>query len=293
MRLVTKVSPVYLPEPDQTSVLRLGLRKLPSPEWLLVDADFMQFYRNKLQLRENQSDKVFQALPGSEPAQRELQKLVIHHLANDHSNKYEVKHGSISQVESGLGWTLDDESLWSTSLWIQEDVCLMELQDDEYRLTAASVCAPSNWALEQKIGRSLDDIHQPVPGYARQLSSRVNRLFASLKPDKPLLRFNWSVQDSNELFWRKDLPQPEPRTGESGESGESGELYWRVERQTLRRLPISGAVVFTIRIFIHSFSRLASMPYFLSNSQHLIDRLSCDQKKYKGLMEFRKPAAGG
>lgn len=279
MRLYSKVSPVYFPESAQTSVLRLGLNKLAPHEWLVVDEDFSQFYRNKLQCREFHRDKVFQALPGSEAAQRELQDLVIDHLTNDHSNSYQVLSGSISHTPSGSRWSLDNESLWHTSLWIQEDLCLMELRDDEYFLTAASVSAPSNWALEEKIGRSLDDIHNPVPGYARELSRRTNRLFASLKPDRPLLRFNWSVQNSAELFWRNDLAQDNLEEEREG-------LYWRVERQTLRRLPESGAIVFTIRIFIHSFTAMGKITNFPSNWQKMIGQLPCDQKKYKGLLNI-------
>lgn len=258
-------------------MLRLGLRKLAPQEWLVVDDDFEQFFHNKQQSRERYGEKVYQALPGSEAAQLELQNLVMAHLINDHSNTYEFSRESITHRSCDLRWRVDDESLWHTSLWIQEDICLMELHGDDYRLTAASVCAPSNWALEEKIGRSLDEIHHPVPGYAQQLSGRVNRLFTSLKPDKPLLRFNWSVQKSSELFWRSDLLQ------QSVDTEAPGELYWRVERQTLRRLPETGAIVFSIRIFIHSFSDLDLYRGVPADWRSMIRRLPGDQKEYKGL----------
>ena len=234
-------------------------------------------------MQELYPDKVYQALPSSEAAQQEFQHLVIDHLKNDHTNKYKISNESIGHVHCNLSWFLDDESLWHTSLWIQEDVCLMELRGDEYCLTAASVCAPTNWPLEEKIGRSLDDIHKPVPGYGRYLSQRVNKLFASLKPYKPLLRYNWSVQNSTELFWRKDLTPVDTR------QGGFQEYFWRVERQTLRRLPETGAIVFTIRVFIHRVSALDSTPDFSNNWQRMIDRLPADQKAYKGLMQFKEP----
>ena len=154
----------------------------------------------------------------------------------------------------------------------------MELRGDDYYLTAASVCAPSNWALEEKIDRSLDDIHQSVPGYGQQLSRRVNRLFANLKPERPLLRFNWSVQDTAELFWRTDLQEQSPQ------QQRLEERYWRVERQTLSRLPETGAIVFTIRIFLHSFSAMGHSTGFPANLQRVVDRLPHDQKEYKGLV---------
>ena len=278
MYLISKVQPVYLPEAKQHSVLRLGLKTLDHQEWLVVDDDFGQFYENKMQVRKLHGDKVYGSLPGSEPAQQELQRLVLGHLTNDHSNKYEITGKTINNLPCNLSWPLDDFTLWHTSLWVQDDICLMELRDGEYCLTAASVCAPSNWALEEKIGRSLDAIHGTIPGYAQRLSRRVNKLFANLKPARPLLRYNWSIQDSPELFWRKDLLQ------KNEAQAKPDELFWRVERQVLRRLPDTGAIVFTIRIFIHSFSvmsRAAEFPEILSR---LLGQLPAAEKNYKGLL---------
>jgi hypothetical protein len=303
MQLISKVMPVYLPEPDQATVLRLGLRKLDPGDWLVVDNDFTQFHDNKLHTRTAHGDKVYAALPGSEPAQQELRQLVLGHLTNDHSSKYEISGSKIAHRDCNLSWSLDDESLWQTSLWVQEDICLMELRDREYCLTAASVCAPSNWPLEQKMGCSLDDIHGPVPGYGQQLSRRVNRLFANLKPDRPLVRFNWSVQELPELFWRKDLrnavgadkaPEEElakwlEKGVEKGLEKEATDFFWRVERQTLRRLPRTGAIVFTIRIFIHSFSVMSRAADFPTSLSSLLGQLPVAERNYKGLLALQRP----
>ena len=295
MQLLRKVSPVYFPQPEKSTVLHLGLKKLEPGEWLIVDEDFGQFHANKLHVRNIHGDKVYAALPGSEPAQQELQQLVLGHLTNEHSNTYEISGSNIKHKARALNWSLGDESLWQTSLWVQEDICLMELRDGEYCLTAASVCAPSNWPLEQKIGRSLDDIHGPVPGYGQQLSRRVNRLFANLRPDRPLFRFNWSVQQYPELFWRKDLDKQPAQLDlnkgwEKGFGQGANALFWRVERQTLRRLPQSGAIVFTIRIFIHSFAALELTSGFTTNLGQLIGALPIAEKKYKGLLDLENLA---
>jgi hypothetical protein len=302
MYLLSKVMPVYLPEPDQATVLRLGLRKLDPGDWLVVDDDFRQFHDNKLHTRAAHGDRVYGALPGSEPAQQELRQLVFYHLLNDHSSNYEVTGSKIAHRDCNLSWSLDDESLWQTSLWVQEDICLMELRDRQYCLTAASVCAPSNWPLEQKMGCSLDHIHGPVPGYGQQLSRRVNRLFANLKPERPLVRFNWSVQEFPELFWRKDLnsdigaeqtldsePGTEPDKNPATELKKPApDFFWRVERQTLRRLPQTGAIVFTIRIFIHSFSVMHRAADFSTNLSRLLGQLPAAERDYKGLLALQR-----
>lgn len=313
MHLNSKVSPVYLPEPDQRSVLRLGLKRLDPRQWLIRDADFATFYQNKLAGAERHADKVYRALPGSEPAQQELRALILDHLVQDHGEYYRVQQNRLIYQPAGISFPLDEQSLsqtshsqssrsqpslsktsisepspsqaslfqsslWQTSLWVQEDLCILEPHDGTFTLTAASVCAPSNWKLEDKIGCSLDQIHGPVPGYGRELSRRVNRLFTSLKPDKPLFRFNWSIQTAPELYWRDLLPAAE------GMADGKEKRFWRVERQTLRRLPKTGAVIFGIRIFIHSFADLQRLPHFASSIDAILDNLPEDQRRYKGLL---------
>ncbi|MCB1670364.1 MAG: DUF3445 domain-containing protein [Gammaproteobacteria bacterium] len=277
MRLDSSVPPIYLPETDQRTVLRLGLNRLDSHQWLIHDQDFITFYRNKLATRQQDGERVYQALPGSEPAQRELHALVLDHLLQDHERLFNRDGERLFYLPAGLVFSTAEDSLWQTSLLVQEDLCVLEPVDNTYRLTAASVCAPSNWKLEDKIGRSLDAIHAPVPGYGSELSARVQRLFALLKVDKPLLRYNWSIQSQPELFWREDLPQRAvPADDPNG-------LSWRVERQVLRRLPETGAIVFSIRIFIHRCSALNETPGFRENLARLLERLPIEQRHYKGL----------
>jgi hypothetical protein len=286
MLLNSKASPIYLPEPDQRSVLRLDLKRLDPRQWLIRDADFGEFYRNKLIAAETLADKVYRALPGSEPAQQELRALILDHLVRDHGGHYRVEQNRLVCLPAEISFPLDGQSqtqslyhstLWQASLWVQEDLCILEPQDGTFVLTAASVCAPSNWKLEEKIGCSLDQIHSPVPGYGRELSMRVNRLFNSLKSAKPLFRYNWSVQSTPELLWRESsAPADEPDT-------DNGQRYWRVERQTLRRLPMTGAVIFGIRIFIHSFADLQRFPRFATSIETLLEKLPSSQRRYKGL----------
>jgi len=277
MLLHSRVKPVYLPEPDQHTVLRLALRRLDPRVWLVVDEDFPAFHQHKLFVRQAGFDKVYQALPCSEAAQQELHTLVLDHLVQDHPDSFQPQDGEIACLALGRRFPCAFESLWHTSLLVQEDLCILEPEGETFRLTAASLCAPSNWLLEHKIGRTLDVIHEPVPGYQAVLAARVRRLFASLKPDKPLLRFNWSVQPRPELLWRTD-------TGQTVNSTTAGEgRYWRVERQTLRRLPQTGAVVFGIRIFIHPFDGLADPERFEADLAGIVARLPIEQRLYKGL----------
>lgn len=271
MHLQSKTKPPYFPEPDQTTILRLGLHPLQHKDWLVTDEDFLQFQQHKQQMGKLHHDKVFQALPSSLPAQREFGSYLLQYLQQHRPRQYQIDGEILTHRESNTSWPIVTEDLWQSSLWIQEDICLMEEGAAGYVLSAASLCSPSNWKLEDKIGKTVDRIHDPVPGYQQQLAERVNRLLKGIKTNKPMLRYNWSLQANSELCWREDIA-----------SAEEG-LHWRVERQTFLRLPETRAVVFGIRLFIHSFETMAEHCQFDTNLSAIVARLPLAMRGYKGL----------
>ena len=133
---------------------------------------------------------------------------------------------------------------------VAEDFCLLMPDTAHptqgYRLVGASLCSPSAWRLADKIARPLAAIHQPVPGYVEKLARPVDRLFAQLKPDRLMGRFNWIVTDSPAAF--RPFRPPIATPGQGWDAG--AELWLRVERQTIQRLPMTGAILFTIRTHI-------------------------------------------
>jgi hypothetical protein len=138
---------------------------------------------------------------------------------------------------------------------VAEDFCLLtpDAASGEYRLVAAVLCFPSRWLLSEKLGRPLTPIHDPVPGYAAELAKRVNRVFEALRPERPLVRVNWTVQPTAELF----LPQSETVKSAGPAPATTGPFYLRTERQTLVRLPRTGAVAFGIKTSVTPVDCLA------------------------------------
>jgi hypothetical protein len=103
---------------------------------------------------------------------------------------------------------------------------------------AACVCSPSHWRLREKLGRPVDVIHGRVTGYQDELARRVDAFFERLRVGTAVVRRNWTVHETSERFEPVSPPPlgvPPP------------EQWLRSERQTLQRLPRSGAVQFTIR----------------------------------------------
>lgn len=278
MKLDSSNTPIYLPDTKQTSVLRLGFKNCAVDNWIFTANNLKDFNQHKRKVGSSLLDRCYAASPESTDAQNEFYDHLLEHLVTFPKLGYGRQNNSLIHKQEALSWEIQNKNLWQASLWVPEDFCLLEKIADDFVMTAASICSPSNWILEEKIGQTVDFIHGPVPGYDKELSERVNRFLSGLPTNRVLLRYNWSIQPGNELFWRDDLDPAFDTI-----SSVCTNMYWRIERQTFIRLPKSKAIVFGIRIFLHSFDSLGKTAGFNKSIEQLIEQLPADQKHYKGL----------
>lgn len=182
----------------------------------------------------------------------------------------------LREVEWASGRAAQDHMehpLVAASRLVADDLCVLERRDGEWVLTAAVVCAPSRWVLAEKLGHSVSAIHSPVPNYATDLDQLVTSFFDRLSIEKAVWRLNWTLVDSPELFlWPRDSQAPHPRS-----------WFFRVERQTLRRLPQSDAIVFTIRTYVTSLDELlATHPEHGEDLLLALETAPAETLEYKG-----------
>ncbi len=139
-----------------------------------------------------------------------------------------------------------------------EDMCLLTKRDDEdiYRLIGAAVAWPTDWHPHEKMGLPMTALHAPIEGYEEQLSAPVDRFMAKLKAGAIYGRCNWFVAPTGEKRWIAEGPPEETFAHVTPENaGET--LFIRSERQTLRRLPQTGAILFTIGIYVSPLGQLS------------------------------------
>ena len=99
-------------------------------------------------------------------------------------------------------------------------------------------------------------------------------------------RLNWSVMDDPTLFqpagkWRDahDATITERNAGDR--------LHLRVERQTLRRLPDSKAVLFGIRVHVYPLARVIDTPPIAAALAEAVRALPAEMAHYKSLPMFQ------
>jgi hypothetical protein len=104
---------------------------------------------------------------------------------------------------------------------------------------------------------------------------------ARLKADQPMVRSNWTIEDHCALF--------QPIGPSAPLLSDPSQLWVRMERQTLRALPLSGGSLFTIRTYQQPITQYVARGADKAQTLHsLIKRLPDDVAKYKSLLHYRE-----
>lgn len=271
----------YFAFQEHKDLLAMGLHKLDLDDWLIPDRHLPDQVSAKRTLWQEKGSSVFSALPSSADAQLEVARAMGAHLPRRYPELYADLTGGLycKATRETLRWNETDQALLTASWAVQEDLCILQPVADQYALTAASLCAPSYWRLLDKIGLPLDEVHGPVPGYAEQLSRKVNRFLSFIKPERPVWRGNWSVVTSDRLY-QPGGEKPEPITDPQDIPRQ---CYIRTERQTLRRMPDTGAILFTIRVVVEPLQQYADEPDWMADLLAALDGMSDAERRYKSL----------
>ena len=270
--------------------LSMGIISLNLDEWLEPDEYFYKELLEKETLLANQKDEVFQSIQGSQLAQQEVLDLIIDYMNRFHSELVRIDGDKI--FIDGIKRNLSRKEFAEMPLnlagrLVQEDLCLMAPGDTGYTLEAASLCFPSRWRLIDKIGKRMVDIHSPVPDYEDKLVRPVDRFFDKLDVNKPVWRVNWSLTDDPDLY--QPIRKTSTDYSRNINSKNAGDLiFLRCERQTLRRLPDTGWILFSIKTYVDKVSALICKPQALVDLAHSVKNMDADMQQYKNIAPYRK-----
>ena len=271
--------PKHTPYRNGDGGVKVGLEPIEEADWLEIDNLFDSEIELKKKLYESYYKEIHQELDLSLKSQRELLEMLKTHL-----NQYHPNHKFTTTETSA--------PLKNASLMVQEDLVLMLPKKEKYFLGAASLCAPSNWSLKEKFNGSLLELHKDVPSYERKIGNRVNNLFNKLPNDRIFQRFNWSIYEEATLFQPAKSKSFVERSKTITNKNAGDRLFIRVERQTIRRLPETKAIAFTIRVHVDPLSSIKDDLSLVRDLKKALKNLSEGMKRYKSLGPIETPLLG-
>jgi hypothetical protein len=267
--------------------MAMDLVSVPEADWFEFDELYLPEMAEKRRLLTSSYDEVFAATPVSDAARAEALELIVTALTTHHPDWFSRDGAELRNHLTGEAWkpgSLDPLDL--AGRLVQEDLCLIQNDNAGPVFTAASLCFPSRWRLLDKVGKPLSAVHGPVPFYADRLAAPVDRFMRHLKAGHIASRLNWSLLDDPALFqpggkWRVD------RASDITVTNAGSRIFLRVERQTLRRLPETGAVLFGIRVHVYPLDKVIDSSDRAATLAEAVRALPAEVQHYKSLLPFR------
>ncbi|KAF3009092.1 hypothetical protein E8E14_009002 [Neopestalotiopsis sp. 37M] len=238
------------------------------------------YHRVKVQRLADRGDKIVQTMPQAHEAAWELCQDMCEFLYRRYPQVYKIRRsekddvgwyglGSVASIEMpSLGASYDltrEDPLTVAGLIQPADLNILMMGDDgQYHLVAMMLGIGGGQRIKDKLGKSLADLHFSghVPHYADQLQRPLDPTGISTHD-----AFHWPTETMGpEDDWDPKIQGPGVDTPSYGKWKPQGpisdvsQLWFRQERQVLRRLPKSRAIVWCVHTYIEPMETVAREP---------------------------------
>jgi hypothetical protein len=178
---------------------------------------------------------------------------------------------------------------------IPDDLLLVKERGGQLHFDAGLVTFAAAWSVTFDAGMSFREIHAPVPRLTGEgITSRAEQFLMRLPADQVFRRVNWTLSASGSRKldisleelpeWGQDIPRLVA-------DRDFGNLQLRIELEHFIRLPMSGAVTFSIRTYMASLEEIRTIPAWRDQLAQILVATPEDIATYKGISEYRGAAA--
>ncbi|KAK1921161.1 hypothetical protein DB88DRAFT_499855 [Papiliotrema laurentii] len=301
----------------------MDAKNMPWEKWIELDNQFPRYHALRKARIAERGKRLYGVLPGAEDAAREILLELSEFLSQRYPSVYKVTRRSGTQgswfgepneicriqipaLQADYDFDEIDDAMLIAGLIQPADLAIMmEGEDSLYYMKGGCIALAGSWRYEDKIGRDLYYIHTTghVPEYREKLDLPMTRYHQRLRPETPGWRNNYTLtvdKGQDELAWSTSTNGPEDIYDQSAKGPNRDRLTEefvlperitdptqvnvRQERQTLRRMPRTGAVLFTVHSYAEPVMAIASEP-------GVPGRLASAVKSWKGEVDTHKNGA--
>lgn len=289
--------------------VNMGIRNMDWDDWIQLDNQWMRFHNDKLAHVRDRGSELYATAPEAADAAYELLEEFREWLPARYPTLFEKtplgldnkvtgeKHVFMKTAKAAEGIFSRSNGInpmYIAAMMTQDDLAIMiEGEDGDYYLKAGAIMLAGFWRLKDKLNMPLSEIHTSgdVPKYTTHLKPGMEKFFQRISCDKPVVRNNYFIQTDPNLPWSLQIGDEGADdlgwyTAEKATTAD--QIYFRSERQSLRRLPRSGGVVFTIRTYFHPLTEICEEPYIPRRLLNGINSWSDDVAEYKGLAMYKE-----
>ncbi|KYK61688.1 hypothetical protein DCS_02831 [Drechmeria coniospora] len=234
-----------------------------SPSNLItVDKDYLDRVHLRRSLIGQHGEKVHGCLPGGVEAVRELYIYLLRRfLPARYPTMFALSRDErqLSNLVTGKTFPVSppedpNDALRVLGETVEEDMFLLHNTPEGHKSFAFLCCFPAGFDPSTKLGKLLRDIHSPVPSYDK-IGASMERFFAKLEVGKPVKRANASAPlvptvRSVLTGYRRD-----PAAMDAADI-DIDHVFFRVELQTLTRLPQTRALLFSFKTYMYPLRQI-------------------------------------
>ncbi|KAF1962017.1 hypothetical protein CC80DRAFT_401576 [Byssothecium circinans] len=238
----------------------MALTKMEPDWWLELENTYAKRIKERQELFAKHGTSVMDALPGSQFACKELMEMSLQFLCARYPHYFRLDQeamvffNDILHTETDLNTTHPLHVLLNN---VPEDYAIMMRDADNgyYTFRAGIICSALGWNLGTKIGLSLSEIHKPIPDYKEKM-----QYFTKKPTDKAIQRGSWGLEVDQPLYMPPGDLHENHRDVQMADLDIS-RCHLRVDWQTLRRMPLSGAVVFNFKALFTPIQDFRDEPF--------------------------------
>ncbi|KAG7666105.1 uncharacterized protein J8A68_000361 [[Candida] subhashii] len=257
----------------------MSIFKLDINHWLDMDKYYVHYLEEKERIWKKFDKECYDWLPESYDACFELMETVVEHMCVRYPFLFTVlNEDAAGEGEGGkivrnevtsevldMRLPLKEHPFVYISKLAKEDFYIVQQnpKDGLHYLVAAAVPFPGgSFEVAPKLGKPLDIIHGEVPYYKEKLQNSMEKWFGKLQVNEPVERASWNITMDHKLKM-SDLnqdPKVKPNIKEIMESTDPTKFGIRIERQALRRLPKTKAIIFSNHPIYYSLEEMKDEP---------------------------------
>lgn len=285
----------------------MSIFKLDLNHWLDMDKYYWHYIQEKERIWHTYGKENIDWLPEGYDACLELMQTVTDHMVErypllftvleDKKERGKIVKNELTKEILDMTFPLKDHPLLYVTKLAKEDFYLVKKnpEDGLHYLVAAAVPFPGgSFGIDQKLGKNLNVIHDDVPYYHEKLKKSMERWFERLEPGNPVERASWYITWDHKLKVNNvyQMPKFVPNLEMDMNNTDAKEFNVRVERQTLRRLPKSNAIIFTNHPIFYSLEEMKDEPLVPSLLKKIIYEGPEKIIKYKNFAFIRDHISG-
>ena len=179
----------------------LGIQKRLRQDWIRIDFGYLDRIAERRALIERIPEYTIGAGPLVNPAIEELySEILLDYLPRRYPTIFCQHDKAIHNKLTGESYPLSLQGLSPERMLellgvnVEEDFYFMcpDPSDGEFRLRGYIACFPGGFFSPERLGQSVREIHQPVPGYEERLGNSVDKYFKRMMPGQFIGRMNVS-----------------------------------------------------------------------------------------------------